>query len=691
MRQLSIDYETYCDLDLRKVGVDVYTSHPSFEVLMAAYRIDHEPLQQWECHERPIPADLQEALLDPQVSRWAFNSSFERLVSRRGLGIETPIKGWRCAQVLSYMHSFVGGLQDVGEQMCLPADVQKRKTGSKLIKLFCMPQRITKRNPHARRNWDTDPVEWDEFLDYNRADVVAEENLRDRLLRYPVLEEEWEFYRLDQEINDKGMPVDLKFIENVKWMSERRKREILDEMEEITGLDNANSTQQLLPWLQGFGYPYGDLRQETVRKALVRAEELWGTDGHPAIEVLQRRLWASKTSVTKAAAALLSVGAGDRIRHMYRFCGASRTARFSGALVQPQNLTRTPKIFDPEHDTSRLDCATDLIRSGDYEGIKLYVAEPMMAFSGCMRGMFRTREEDEFQICDYSSIESVGLAYIAGCEPMLNVFRSGRDIYRDFGSRLFKKPYEEITSAERQISKPAILGCGFRLGPGRIVDGHKTGLLAYAENMGVEMTQDEATLAVKTFRETYREVKQFWYDCEKAVRYALLGGKPYQLGMFRFEWVKPYLLIQLPSSRYIYYYKPQLEERTITTDRLQRKYVKGVYVGDEYETYERTVFTYMGRNQKNNSWERVEAHGGVTTENITQGLCRDILKVGLTRLREAGFDVVGHAHDEAIAISRKGDNYYNWQTMREIMREPIEWLPGFPLNAAGYSSSYYRK
>lgn len=688
---LSLDYETYCDVDIRKVGLDVYTSHPSFEVLMAAYRINNQPLQHWECHEGPIPADLRDALLDPQVLRWAFNSSFERLVSRRGLGIETPIAGWRCSMVLSYMHSFTGGLAAVGEQMSLPVDQQKKKTGARLIKIFCMPHKPTKARPYTRRNWDTDPEEWAEFCEYNKQDVVAEENLRDRLIRYPVLDSEWDFYALDQEINDRGMPVDLDFVKNVKAMSERRTRELLDEMERLTGLANANSVAQLLPWLQGWGYPYDDVRQENVRKALNRVEELWGTADHPVVEVLQRRLWAAKTSVKKASAALLSAGAGDRIRHMYKFAGASRTARFSGALVQPQNLTRTPKLFDPEHDSSRLDCATNMIRRGDYEAFETFVDEPMMVFAGCMRGMFRTRDDEEFHVCDYSSIESVGLAYVSRCERMLDVFRSGRDIYRDFGSRLFKKPYEEITTAERQISKPAVLGCGFRLGPGKLVDGHKTGLLAYAENMGIELTEAESTLAVTTFRETYAEVRQFWYDCETAVQHVIHTHKPYQLGCLRFEWCKPYLLIRLPSGRYIYYYKPQLEARIVKTGRMRRVYQGGVYLGEEEDTYKRTVLTYMGRNQKKNTWERVEAHGGVLTENLVQGLCRDILKVGLTRLWEGGFDIVGHAHDEAIAVSRKGDNYYSWQTMRTIMREPIEWLPGFPLNAAGYSASYYRK
>jgi DNA polymerase len=690
---LSLDYETRCRLDLRKVGLDAYTAHESFRVLMAAYRIDRGPLQHWEVHERPIPADLKEALCDPRVEKWAFNASFERVVTERGFHLASPIEGWRCAMVLSYMQSFVGGLFDVGLQVGMPEDRQKKKTGRHLIGLFCQPQRLTKRNPHEWRDWSTDPDQWSEFCEYNKQDVVAEEYLRKVLIRYPVLQDEWDFYHLDQMINDRGLPVDLEFVRNVKAMSDRRQDELLSEMGAMTGLPNANSVAQLLPWLKAQGYPYDDIRKETVQKALARALELWKVPvDAPAVplvvRVLQHRLWAARTSTKKAQAALLSAGAGDRIRNMYQFAGASRSGRFAGRLVQPQNLARTPKIFE---DTAKLDCATDLIRRGDYDAFDLFVDEPMMVFAGLMRGMFRTAGDEEFHVCDYASVESAGLAWIAGCERLLNVFREGRDPYRDFGTLFYKLPYDEITKEQRNIGKAPSLGAGYGLGPGRIENGEKTGLLKYAESMGIDMDPETAEHAIRVYREGYPEIPQFWRDCQDAAFRVVQTRHPCVVGRIRFEYLKPYLLVRLPTGRHIYYFQPKLEQRLVKTGRVQRVYANGSFVKEEEESYLRTVFTCMGRNQITTRWERIEIRGSKFCENVVQALCRDILKVGMQRVHEAGFYIVGHAHDEIITISHKGDNRYTWERMRDVMCQPIDWAPGFPLAAGGWSGPYYRK
>jgi hypothetical protein len=716
---VSLDYETRCRLDLRKVGLDAYTAHESFQVLMAAYRIDRGPLQHWEAHERPIPVDLKEALCDPEVEKWAFNASFERVVTERGLHLATPVEGWRCAMVLSYMQSFVGGLFDVGLQVGLPEDRQKKKIGRHLIGLFCQPQRLTKRNPHEWRDWNTDPDQWSEFCEYNKQDVVAEEYLRKVLIRYPVLQDEWDFYHLDQVINDRGMPVDLEFVRNVKAMSDRRQDELLSEMEALTGLPNANSVAQLLPWLKAQGYPYDDIRKETVQKALGRSLELWKVPADaPAVplvvRVLRHRLWAARTSTKKAQAALLRVGSDDCVRHMYRFAGASRTARFAAVGVQPQNLARTPKVFE---DTAKLDCATDLIRRGDYDAFDLFVDEPMMVFAGLMRGMFRAADDEELHVCDYASVESAGLAWIAGCQRLLNVFRDGRDPYRDFGTLFFKKPYDEITKEERNIGKAPCLGCiggntrvltpdgwkpiavitkadrvfdgvdfvehggvvdqgvkdvidyhglqitpdhlvlsggkwrtaheafrigtsfaiptydiadcgprhcfavattlgqlivhncGYGLGPGRVEDGEKTGLLKYAEGMGIDMDPETAEEAVRVYRQGYPEIPQFWRDCQDAAFRVVQTKHPCVVGRIRFEYLKPYLLVRLPSGRHIYYFQPKLEQRLVKTGRVQRVYANGSFAREEEESYLRTVFTCMGRNQRTTKWERIEVRG----------------------------------------------------------------------------------
>jgi DNA polymerase len=375
----------------------------------------------------------------------------------------------------------------------------------------------------------------------------------------------------------------------------------------------------------------------------------------------------------------------DRIRYMFQFGGASRTQRFAGRLVQPQNLTRTPKLFDPEKSSERLDVVTNLIRAGDYDMINLLVDEPMMVFGGVMRGMFRAREGYRIHVCDYSSIESVGLAWVSGCERMLDVFRQGRDAYRDFGTVLYKKPYDAITSAERQVCKPAVLAAGYGMGPGQILpDGTKTGLLAYAANMGVPMTPVESVAAIAAYRDTYEEVPLLWRACDNAVASVLDNGRPVEIGPLVFEWCRPFLLIRLPSGRCIYYYKPQIEEREI---RSQRWRWNKDHMRMEEETYKKNVLTYMGRNQRNTQWERIDGRGSSLVENITQALTRDILKIGLMRLDAEGFHIIGHAHDEIIVEG----NERTWEHMREIMRQPIDWLPGFPLNASGYSSVYYRK
>jgi len=678
---ISLDLETYCENDIRKVGLDAYTAHPTFEVMTMGYRLDGGPLLHWQAHLEPFPREARERLIDPDEEKWAFHASFERRSLICGLDIQTPVEGWRCSMVLAYMRGFTGGLGAVGEQMLLPADQQKQKIGARLIRKFCMPQRITRNQPHRRRDWQTDPDDWDLFCEYNRADVFAEEAVRDRLLSYPIPKDEWRFYELDQKVNDRGMPFDRIFATNVSRMSEYRREELLDQMRGLTGLDNPNSQAELLRWLRTQGYPFEDIRENTVKRALAL--------NLPCAEVLRLRQWSAKTATKKAATALLSAGADDRIRHMFQFVGASRTGRWAGRLVQPQNLARTPKFLDPEKSSERLDTVTDLIRQGNYEIFPLLVEEPMAVFGGTMRGMFRASPGNMLHICDYSSIEAVGLAWAACCERMLNVFRSGRDIYKDFGVGLYKKPYDQITGAERQICKPVVLGAGYGLGPGRVLeDGTMTGLLAYADAMGVALSPEEAVAAIRTYRDTYPEVVSFWWACGDAAQAVLEGQRVVKVGALRFEYRKPFLLIFLPSGRAIYYYKPRMEMREIHTGK-QRWDQQQMRMVDE--VYNRNVLTVMGRNQRSTQWERIAARPSHLVENIVQALTRDILKVGLQRLDRAGFQIVGHSHDEIIVESPIEDTEHTWETMRDWMIQPIAWLPGFPINAAGFSAAYYRK
>lgn len=693
---LHLDYETASDADLTKVGLDVYSSLRSRpRVLMAAYRINDDPLEQWQAHESRFPRDLKDALLDPKCLRWAFNSQFERVITQRVLGIPTPIEGWRCSMCLAYMESFTGQLQDVGEQIGLPLDKLKMKDGKRLIRKFTIPQKVTTNQPHLWRNWVTDEEDWELFSEYNRQDVIAEEAIKKRLLPFPILEDEWNFYHLDQEINDRGIPVDMEFVENVIWMAARRKAELNAQMAEITGLDNPNSVSQLLPWLQDRGYPYDDIRKESVEKTLKRlkAGEIGCTTDCKT--VLELRQWSSRTSTSKALTAQKVVGDDGFARFLFQFAGASRTGRFSGRTIQSQNMTRTPKLLDAEETDEKLSFVTDLIRNGDYDGFDLVLTEPMLGFTGCMRSLFRAPEGYVFVTCDLAQIEFIGLGWVAECLRIIDVYLSGRDPYKDFGVDFYKKQYEEINGAERQICKPPVLACGYRLG--------RIGLVIYAENMGVDMTPDEAARAVTIYREKFPEVKDFWTNCEKAIKYVLMTHKPYKLGFVTFEWLKPYMLIRLPSGRCIYYYKPRLEDRIIRTGKTVRKRVRsrgnyedgapeGQWITiEEEDTYVKKTFTYMGRNQKNAQWERLDGHGGVITENIVQALTRDILKVGLQRVKKVGFNIIHHGHDEIMALVKRGDNYFTLDRMREAMTAPIGWAPGFPLKAAGWVGDFYRK
>lgn len=699
MDKIHLDHETACDLDLPSVGLDAYTAHPSMRVLMTAYRINGGKLQHWEAHKRKLPAEFKDAIEDPEVEKWGFGAQFERVVCKRALRLRTPIKGWRCGMVGAYMRSFHGGLEDVGQQVGLPMELQKLKDGKRLIRKFCMPQRITRNQPHEWRNWITDPEEWELFCEYNKQDVVTEESIDYRLSFFPVPDWRWDDYELDQRINDRGIPADMEFIDGVIWMSAKRKQELTESMGNITQLDNPNSVSQLLPWLKDHGYPFDNLRKNSVQKALALK-----TGDRQSLTVLRMRQWASVTSVQKAETAKRMIGEGGRIRYLFQFCGAGRTNRWAGRGVQPQNMKVTPKVLDAEHDPTKLSFVTDMIRTGDYQSLDLVMKEPMMALSGCMRSMFRTPENEKFVVCDSKSIESAVLGWVTNCQRLLQVFRDGKDPYRDFGTEFYQKPYEEITSAERTLCKPPCLGCGYRLGPGIILpDGNKTGLLAYADNMGIPLTPEHAKHAVEVFRAMYSEVPDTWKAYEIACEYVLRTKQPKEVGCLTFHWQKPFMLIRLPSGRDIFYYKPKIEPRRVYTGRLKkvRKRSEGMFVDgapegqwitvEEEESYIKNSFTYMGKNQKTTQWTRLDGHGGVITENVVQAFAYDVLMVKLRRMEEEGFHIVMHAHDEGGAVVRQGENRLTADFLQEIFVEPIDWAPGLPLGASKWEGQFYRK
>lgn len=644
-----------------------------------------------------MPRDLREALQDENFLIWAFNAQFERVIMNRVLGIFPAIYRWRCTQVLSYMHSFTGTLDMVGRQMGLDDDKVKLATGKKLISMFCGPKKVTRNQPHKRFTAETHPVEWRMFVEYNIRDVEAEHAIKTRLdkPKYPIPEKEWEFYALDQIINDRGLPIDRLFVENALRMANSRKDELLDTMRDKTGLANPGSPAQLLPWLKARGYPFDDLQKDSVKKVLtawkgIQSGELQQKPGelYPvfltkrAVSVLKLRQQQARTSTSKYQALLTAMGDDGRIRYVFQFCGASRTGRFAGRRFQPQNLTM---MRDVESEKVLFQM-TQVIREGDMETLRLYRKEPLDALAGLVRSAIRAPRRKKLVVCDLSSIESVVIGWVARCERLLNVFRQGKDAYKDFATELYKVAYEEVTKQMRKMAKPATLGAGYRLGGGEIMDGKKTGLWGYAENMGVDMTRKESHKNVATFRRVYKEIPKCWYDLEEAIMHVIKRGGTRTVGPVRFYMEKPYLICELPSGRCIYYKNPQIRRETMqAVDR---------ETGERY-TYTKQSISYMGKQQNGSKWLRINSHGGKFIENIVQAIARDILREGLLALHKAGFYLIGHVHDEAISEEAANDNEHDHHAMRAQMIRRKKWMSkggvSMPLNAAGMETVIYRK
>lgn len=587
---------------------------------------------------------------------------------------------------LAYMHSFSGGLEMVGSQMFLPEEEMKKKDGKKMIDLFCKPQKITKANPYIRRNWDTDPDEWDRFGEYCLFDSISEHGVKKRLLKFPIGPDEWTLYEIDQIINDRGLPIDRKFVQSAIVMSDQRKREIISQMRDLTGLDNPNSPSQLLGWLKDEGYDFNDLQKDTIKKILRQVKAF--ANGEPVdemptisevgIQALKYRQQSARLSVRKYTAIMNRLADDDHIRHVFQIGGASRTLRWAGRGFQPQNLTKTPKQFEPDgDDASLLEIVTDTIREGDLPALSLMIDEPMDALAGCVRSSVRAPDYRELIVADLSSIESVTIGWVAHCERLLNVFRDGKDAYKDFATEFYHIPYDEVTSEQRTICKPPTLGCGFGLGGGDLREGKRTGLWGYAEKMGVDMTRDMSHAAVRLWRDTYEEIVHYWYAIEKAVIATVEDGRSRICGPVTVKFIKPYLAIFLPSGHPLYYYKPKIwhEERVGRTGR----------------PYTKKNFTHMGKEQKTGRWIRMASRGAKLVENIVQAIARDILKTGLMRAHFDGWDLRGHVHDELISLRDTGSNYFTVERLIELMAAPIDWCLDMPLNAAGWAGVFYRK
>lgn len=686
--EVHFDYETRSEVDLTKEGVMRYVMHPSTRVMLVSWHFKSwgkgaRP-KLWDYTEgEPFPAELRAAIENRQIKKVGFNAAFERLVSKHVLGFDTGYRDWQCGMVLAFMLSFVGGLGDIGRAIGQKGDKAKDAEGKRLIRLFCMPQKITKKNPYKWRDELTDPEDWEKFRGYCVQDVIAEMDQWNKFIKYPVGDNEWDVYALDQQINDKGYPLDLAFIRNAIDMVGKRKEELKSELIEITGLRNPNSPVQLKEWLKEQGYPFNDLQKNTVKKAL-REEHACNISAR-GLDALRRRRWAASTAATKYTTYLAREYHGIYY-HGLQMAGAQRTRRWSGRGAQPHNQARTPKdlenvkgMREDEPDFAKLEVANGIVQSGDYEMLKLFSKEPMEVLAQCVRSATRALPDHEFRVSDLASIESLGIAYLTNCQKMMDVFLNGKDIYRDFGTYLYHKGYDEITGSLRTNAKPAVLGAGFGLGGGDLdKDGERTGLWGYAESMGIDMSHEDAHESVRVFREDYApEVASSWDEIDKAIRNIMRDGKPRTVRKLRFEYVRPFLVLWLPSGRPIYYYNPKVTPIPMVSK-----------AGNPYTRYQ---FSYMGKNQVTGQWTRVTSWGGKVIENATQAFSRDVLVHKLIRLNDEGFDIRLHIHDEGVTMAKKTNRIHTLDRMNEIMRERVPFALELPLGSAGYVSDYYRK
>lgn len=680
-RHLHLDFETACELNLKMVGLDLYTRHESFRPIWVAYALDDDEVTEVDLSDDDtLPDDLLDALEDEDIEVWAFNAAFERLVLNRYYKLKVKIRRFRCSMALAYMHAFVGGLDEVHKQMSLAEEFAKDAEGSRLMKLFSMPQKITKNQPHRWRNKRTDPVDWRKYGAYCGQDVVAERAQANELLKYPVPEREWEMYALDQVINDAGIPIDKQFVVNAIRLAEKRKKILTEKMAQLTDLTNPGSVQQLMPWLKDRGYPYDDLQKLSVKLALNRHEDANDEVSLTPLcfKVLKLRQQQARTSVRKYNAILQRLSPDNRIRHILQYGGASRTLRWAGRAMQPQNLPRTPKKLE---ELDILTTVSEIIRDGDYDLLELFCAEPMDALAGLVRSSIKAGDNKKLVVCDLSSIESRVIGWLTGCKRLLEVFRNGMCAYKDFATELYKIEYDEVTKGQRGDAKPAVLGAGFRLGGGAMIEGKKTGLWGYAENMGINLSRDDSHKAVKIFRKAYSEIPEAWYAYEEAISHTIRTGRGTRVGPIRFRMDAPYLTAELPSGRKLWYLHP----------RVRKAKIKYVDKDGNEASFEKDSISYMGKQQNGKKWIRVQSHGGKFIENFVQAIARDILREGLLAAADAGFNIVMHVHDEIVCEHDEDDDEFTVAKLRELMAQPIEWCADMPMDAAGYEGVIYRK
>lgn len=654
MADLSIDIETRSSVEIRKAGLYRYAQSPDFEVLLFAYQMDDAPVEIVDLAQgEKIPEWIVEALQSAGVIKHAYNAAFEWYCLNTA-GYRTPLNQWRCTMAHGLYCGYPGGLDAIGKAIGLPQDRQKLATGKALIRYFCVPCRPTKSN--GNRTWNLPkhaPEKWQLFKEYCKQDVTAENSILRRLDQYPVPAEEERLWQMDVKMNAFGVRVDEELTDGALYIDEVSRQTLMEEAMGITGIDNPNSTVQLMEWLEKNGAETDNLRKATVSDLL--AEQ-------PAENVkrmLEIRQQLGKTSVKKYEAIRNAKGADGRVRGLTQYYGANRTGRWAGRLVQMQNL--------PRNYLGTLDEARKIVKKKNYEGLRLIYGNVPDTLSQLIRTAFIPSDGNKFVVADFSAIEARVIAWLAGEQWVNEVFATHGKIYEATASQMFHVPVEKIKKGNpeyslRQKGKVATLALGYQ--------GGTSALIAMgALNMG--LTEEELPDIVLRWRNANRRIVDLWYSIEQAALKVMQTAEPQAINglIFALEgdmlYGQCFLTVRLPSGRKLFYPKPFLQENQF-----------GKMALHYYST---------GSNKK---WGVESTYGGKMTENIVQAIARDCLAETLKRIEDKGLHVVFHVHDEVIIDAPEET------TVEEIcglMADPIPWAPGLILKGAGFEGQYYMK
>lgn len=661
MKSLSLDLETYSDVNLAKCGVYKYAESPAFEILLFGYAVDGGPVQVVDLAQgESIPEEILDVLTDETVTKWAFNANFERVCLSRlltdlGRSLDPfhdqhPLSkkcarflnpaGWKCSMVWSAYLGLPLSLEGVGAVLNL--DNQKMKEGRELIRYFCVPCKETKANGGRTRNLPQHaPEKWNLFKSYNKRDVEVEMAIQQRLKKYPVPEKVWEEYHLDQEINDRGIAIDLELARQAVALDAKSRESLMAALKERTGLENPNSVIQMLDWLEQHGLKTDSLGKKNVQELLKTAQE-------PLRSVLLLRQKLAKSSVKKYQAMEMTACKDGRARGMFQFYGANRTGRFAGRHIQLQNL--------PQNHLPDLSETRELVRQGNYKALDMLYESIPDVLSQLIRTAFVPRKGMKFVVSDFSAIEARVISWLAGERWKSEAFAAGKDIYCSTASQMFGVPVVKhgINGNLRQKGKIAELACGY---------GGSVGALKAMGALDMGIPEEELGNLVQSWRSANPHIVDFWWQVDGAVKTAIKQRVPVWVNNICFSCKSGVLFIELPSGRRLSYVKPRIGENKF---------------GGESVTYEGIGAT--------KNWKRLESYGPKFVENIVQGTARDILCYAMQTLRHCA--IVGHVHDELIIECPKDTSV---DAICEEMGRTPPWAEGLLLRADGYECDFYKK